>query len=270
MSDPRQLEIFDAHLHIIDTRFPLVPNDGYLPRSFTCEDYLARARVLNVAGGALVFGSFQGFDQSYLVSALERLGPAYVGVTQLPASVDDEEILRLDRAGVRALRFNLRRGGSEGAGKLDSFARRVHEIAGWHVELYVDSKDLDGFYGTLSKLPAVSIDHLGLSTSGFGLLLKLVEHGAHVKASGFGRVDFDVARALSQISSVNPDALMFGTDLPSTRAPRPFSEDDVALVYDALGETQARKVFYDNAVAFYRPERAVRGEGRRSARRSAR
>jgi hypothetical protein len=31
---------------------------------------------------------------------------------------------------VRAVRFNLRRGGSEGAGKLESFARRVHEVAG--------------------------------------------------------------------------------------------------------------------------------------------
>ncbi|HSA40245.1 MAG TPA: 2-pyrone-4,6-dicarboxylate hydrolase, partial [Mycobacterium sp.] len=23
--------MFDAHLHIVDPRFPLVPNDGYLP-----------------------------------------------------------------------------------------------------------------------------------------------------------------------------------------------------------------------------------------------
>lgn len=61
-------------------------------------------------GGAVVSGSFQGFDQDYLVAALKELGPSYVGVTQLPFSVSAEEILRLHRGGVRAIRFNFKRG----------------------------------------------------------------------------------------------------------------------------------------------------------------
>ncbi len=88
--------IFDSHLHIIDPAFPLVPNNGYLPDPFTTSDYLVMARFLGVAGGAVVSGSFQAFDQDYLLSALERLGPRFVGVTQLPASVSDAEIKRLD------------------------------------------------------------------------------------------------------------------------------------------------------------------------------
>ena len=56
---------FDAHLHIIDPRFPLVPNGGYIPPAFTVEDYLARTTHLGVVGGAVVSGSFQGFDTSY-------------------------------------------------------------------------------------------------------------------------------------------------------------------------------------------------------------
>src|SRR3970040_2802313 len=109
--------IFDSHFHIIDGRFPLVPNQGYLPDNFTCADYLERDRKLKIAGGAIVSGSFQAFDQTYLVTALEELGPTFVGVTQLPASVPDEEIMRLNAAGGRAVRFNLRRGGSEGVGR---------------------------------------------------------------------------------------------------------------------------------------------------------
>ena len=62
--------------------------------------------------GAVISGSFQAFDQDYLVDALSRLGPAYVGVTQLPAAASDEELKELDSAGVRAVRFNLKRGGS--------------------------------------------------------------------------------------------------------------------------------------------------------------
>jgi predicted TIM-barrel fold metal-dependent hydrolase len=244
--------VFDCHFHIIDKRFPLVPNNGYLPDAFSCADYLERTQGFKLAGGAVVSGSFQAFDQTYLLDALHTLGPGFVGVTQLPASVADDEILRLNEAGVRALRFNLKRGGSENVAHLESFARRVHELAGWHVELYVDSADLPGLADTLLRLPAVSIDHLGLSREGFTTLLALIEGGLRVKATGFGRVDFPVKAALRDICAANPDALMFGTDLPSTRAPRPYSDDDLLLVVDAVGEDLARQIFYDNAVAFYR------------------
>ncbi|MET0103336.1 MAG: amidohydrolase family protein [Sedimenticola sp.] len=247
------MKIFDAHLHIIDSRFPLVPNQGYLPEPFTCDDYLARTGRYELVGGAVVSGSFQAFDQTYLVDALERLGPAFVGVTQLPESVTDQQLLELDAAGVCALRFNLRRGGSEGARHLEQMARRVHEMVGWHVELYIDSRELQAFHPLLISLPRVSIDHLGLSKDGLAILLKLVEQGVHVKATGFGRVDFDVKEVLRDLHAANPNALMFGTDLPSTRASRPYSDDDISLVFDALGEDQADRVLYSNALEFYRP-----------------
>jgi hypothetical protein len=108
-------------------------------------------------------------------------------------------------------------------------------------------------FSTLAALPAVSIDHLGLSGEGFATLLRLVERGAHVKATGFGRVDFDVKNALQDISAANPQALMFGTDLPSTRAPRPYDDQDLLLVVEALGEEQAGNVLYGNALALYHP-----------------
>jgi len=248
-------EIFDSHFHIIDSRFPLVPNQGYLPDEFTSADYLRAVGNYNLAGGAIVSGSFQAFDQTYLITALAELGPRFVGVTQLPASVPDEEILSLDEAGVRAVRFNLRRGGSEGVEQLESFARRVHVLAGWHVELYVDSRELEGLSPVLSRLPAVSIDHLGLSREGFTPLLRLVEKGVRVKATGFGRVDFDVRASLREIHSAHPGALMFGTDLPSTRAPRPYSDEDLLLVMDVFDDADLKKVLCGNALTFYRPGR---------------
>ena len=247
-----RFKLFDSHLHIIDPRFPLTPNQGYLPEPFTCDDYLARMRGYNLVGGAVVSGSFQAFDQGYLIDALCRLGAGFVGVTQLPATVGDEEILTLNQSGVRALRFNLQRGGSADIQHLDRLARRVHELAGWHVELYADAKALVDLSTALIHLPAVSIDHLGLSREGLPTLLKLVEQGIHVKATGFGRVDFDVAQALRALYAANPDALMFGTDLPSTRAPRPYQESDLELVIETLGEERAGKVLHDNARRFYR------------------
>lgn len=245
--------IFDAHFHVIDPRFPLVANQGYLPPPFTCDDYLRATEGLAVSGGAVVSGSFQAFDQTYLLDALSRLGPAFVGVTQLPASVTDDEVRRLDAAGVRAVRFNLRRGGSAGVEDLDRLAGRLHDLAGWHAEVYVDSRDLAELAPVLGRLPQVVVDHLGHSHEGLVHLLRLVERGAKVKASGFGRVDLDVPAALQAVARTDPGALLFGTDLPSTRASRPFSPADLDLLADALGEGNlVRAALHDNAVGLYR------------------
>jgi len=243
--------VFDAHFHIIDNRFPLVPNNGYLPDEFSSKDYLQRMKGYNLVGGAIVSGSFQAFDQEYLRQALRELGAGFVGVTQLPVSVSDEEIADLAAAGVRAVRFNVKRGGSAGVEHLDRLARRVHEIAGWHVELYIDSRELPELAEVIAALPAVSIDHLGLSRQGFPHLLRLVEKGVRVKATGFGRVDLDVPEALRTIYGIDERALLFGTDLPSTRAPRPYRDEDLFLVYETLGEDGAARVLWENAVEFY-------------------
>jgi predicted TIM-barrel fold metal-dependent hydrolase len=241
--------LFDAHLHIVDPRFPLV--GAYGPEPFTVADYQERTATLDVRGGAVVSGSFQGFDQTHLTDALERLGPGFVGVTQLPAAAADAEILALDRAGVRAVRFNLVRGGSAPLDDLEALSRRAFALAGWHAELYVDGRDLPALEPRVAALPRATVDHLGLHRDGLPALLRLVERGVKVKATGFGRAQLDVAETLRAIAAIDPRALLFGTDLPSTRARRPFADADVELVTAALGAELARRVLHDNAAAWY-------------------
>lgn len=245
------MRIFDAHFHIIDFDFPVTENKGYLPPSYVVKDYQNETIDLNILSGAVVSGSFQGFDQEYLIKALKQLGPTFCGVTQLPYTVTDNEILNLHNHGVKALRFNINRGGSEDLSKLDYFARRVYDLVGWHSELYIDAKDLAEIALTLERLPAISIDHLGLSEEGLPHLLKLVDKGVHVKATGFGRVDLNVETALKSIYKTNPDALMFGSDLPSTRAKRPFRYADIKLIQQHFDEEAVDKVLYTNALKWY-------------------
>ena len=234
--------IFDAHFHIIDPRFPLMANQGYLPDFFTVDDYQSLTKDLDISAGTVVSGSFQGFNQDYLIAALKSLGDDFFGVTQLPMTTTDEEILALNAKNVRAVRFNLYRGGSEKVKHLENFAKRIFDLANWHVELYVDSKDLPELTSILLKLPKVSIDHLGLSKEGLKTLLALAEKGVKVKATGFMRVNFDVGTALTSIYQANPDSLMFGTDLPGTRAPRPFSNDDLTLIKSQFSEDAVHKI----------------------------
>jgi predicted TIM-barrel fold metal-dependent hydrolase len=248
--------LFDAHLHILDPRFPLMANEGFLPEPFRVADYRATVAGLGlgVTGGAVVSGSFQGYDQTYLTDALALLGPTFVGVAQLPATTAAADIERLDALGVRALRFNLHRGVHPSPDAMVRLAHLAYETAGWHAELYLDVRDLPDLSALTDALPALCVDHLGLSAEGRPHLLRLVERGAHVKATGFGRLALPIAETLRAVALANPDALLFGTDLPGTRAPRPFRPEDLLLLAEALGdEALVRKAVRENALALYRP-----------------
>ena len=244
--------IFDTHLHIIDPAHPLVENNGFMPGPFTVDDYQRRIDGLGIKGGAVVSGSFQAFDQGYLIDALKALGPSYVGVTQVPEDTSDTRILELHEAGVRAVRFNVARGGSANLDDIDRLARRVHDLAGWHAEVYIDARPIDeSLSRRIAALPEASIDHLGMHEDGLSNLLRLVEQGVKVKATGFGRVELDPAATVRAIDATDPTALMVGTDLPSTRARRPFRDEDLALIVDALPADRVADVFWNNAASFY-------------------
>lgn len=245
--------IFDAHFHIIDPKFPLIKNQGFLPKPFLSEQYLRMVKDLNIRGGAIVSASYQGFDQTYLIEALNQLGPNFVGVTQLAPNVSNEEILRLSKNGVKAVRFNLYNKLSFPLSELEELAKRVYELANWHVELHIASSKIEEMMPFIKRLPAVTIDHMGLEKAGYYSLIQLVRSGVKVKASGFGRLesDFNLQDALKEIYSINPHALMFGTDMPSTRAKRPFHKEDVHLIYETFGEDATKKILFSNAKVWY-------------------
>lgn len=251
---PRQRAhgIFDAHCHIVDPRYPLVVNQGYMPPPFPLDDYLGQTRPLGVTAGAIVSGSFHGFDQTYLRAALRQLGPRWVGVTQVTPDVDDVEIANLAAIGVRGLRFNIFRGRVDSVDDIVELATRAHRVGGWHAEIYADAAALRPHVAKLSKLPRIVIDHMGMTEEGLPVVLDLVDAGARIKATAFGRVTMDVPRALTRIAERSPDALMFGSDLPSTRARRAFEPQDIDLVRQVLGPRLADKAFWDNAIELYR------------------
>lgn len=244
--------IFDSHFHLIASNDSLIPNQEFLPDPFTVSDYRKETEGINLIGGTVVSASFQGFGQNHLLSALNQLGTKFVGVTQIPSDFNDDKITALKDSRVRGIRFNLRRGTAPDMSQLGFLAHRIHELVGWHTEFYVEAKFLEELWKILISLPAVSIDHLGLTQEGQRTLLKLVEKGIHVKASGFGRCDFDVLKTMKAIHRINPNALMFGTDLPSTRAPRPFQIGDIRLIQDYFDPEDAERIFSKNALNFYR------------------
>lgn len=248
------ISIFDAHFHIIDPKFPLVQNQGYLPDFYTVKDYIEEVQDWNFFGGAVVSASFQGFDQTYLKNALYELGSHYVGVTQLPKKTSDKDLQLLNQLGVRGVRFNCKRGGSENIKFIKEFALRIYDLLSWHVELYIDAKDLKYHIEELKELPSLSIAHLGLSKEGFKDLIFLVERGAKVKACGFSRLNFSPIEKIRELLKVNPFSVMFGSDLPSTRAPERFSLKDLKMMEDNFSFKELQLILYQNALRFYQIE----------------
>ncbi len=247
------MKIFDAHFHLIDPRFPLTPNQGYLPPNFTVLDYQVRTKMYPIGGGAVVSGSFQGYDTRYLVAALDQLGTGFCGVANIEMSATDKALDGMDQAGIRAVRFNMFRMGSSKRRDMSHLSDRLRDRFGWRSELYIDSGNLSSLRIPKDQFENFSVDHLGLTRSGLPQLYRWVENGTRVKATGFGRLDFEPLPVLRQIHSINPGALMFGTDLPSTRAPQPFASAHLELIQNNFAEKDLHKILWENAREWYRP-----------------
>lgn len=78
-------------------------------------------------------------------------------------------------------------------------------------------------------------------------LLRLVARGTRVRATRFGALSHDIPATLREIASANPGALLFGTDLPGTRAPRVYEPRDLELVLEIAG----KRAIFTNAAETY-------------------
>jgi predicted TIM-barrel fold metal-dependent hydrolase len=243
--------IFDAHFHIFAPEEAMPGHAGFVPPSFGVEAYRAQAAALGITGGVNVAGSVQGGDPRPLLEAAAALGPGFVVVAQADAGQDEAAMRALAASGVRGLRYSLFRDQWADAHSVAEHAARAAGC-GLHAQVYADAAVLAPAAEALSRLPALVIDHLGMTEVGLPVVLDLARAGAKVKASGFGRVALDVPRALERIAAVASDALMFGTDLPSVRAARPFVPGDIDLLCDVLGAALSRAALHDTAAAFYR------------------
>ena len=264
------MDIIDCHFHIIGAR-DLQPDKAVAPPPFTVDRYLQLTdrmadvdRWSRVVGGVVVGGSSQTREET-LVEALEELelearsrgfareeGRNFVGVITGTTDLGADRVLELDAKGIRGIRFNLFKGQEIAVGDLENLARKVHDLAGWTTEVYFDVSSRPEVAELLPELPAVAIDHLGMSEQGIDRVAELAAEGVRVKATGFGRLDFPVADALERIHAANPRALMFGTDLPGTHAARRFDRSDVDVILDVLGEWEMPRVMRDNALAFHK------------------
>jgi predicted TIM-barrel fold metal-dependent hydrolase len=230
----------DTHAHVFGPadQFPYAEDRSYTPPDAPCQKYLNMLDTLGFARGVLVQGSAHGRDNSAMLDALTRHPHRLRGVAVADASVAPGDLRKWADTGIRGLRFNhFFRAGQlhyRGGVTLDAAQTLAPVMAelGWHLQLWIDVKDLPETIPTLRAigLPVV-IDHMGrtdaragTATPGFQSLLRAVGEGwCWAKLSGAHRLsqnapDYPDAHPFHEaLLAANPERLVWGSDWPHPR-----------------------------------------------------
>jgi predicted TIM-barrel fold metal-dependent hydrolase len=173
-----------------------------------------------------------------VLDALEQRPVRLRGVAVADAGIAPADLREWDRLGVRGLRFNhffrdgqLHYRGGMPLTAAEKLAPVMAEL-GWHLQLWIDVKDLPDTIALLKSLGLpVVIDHMGrtdaragIATAGFQSLLRgLGEGWCWVKLSGAHRLsqnapDYPDARPFHEaLVKANPERLVWGGDWPHPR-----------------------------------------------------
>lgn len=155
----------DAHCHVFGPEdvFPYAPERKYTPcdapkaKLFDLRDYLGFER------NVIVQASCHGRNNDALVDALSSAGELARGVAVVGPSVTDDELKRMDDAGVRAVRFNFVKRLVDATPKevFLGIAERIAKLD-WHIVVYFEAPDLEELTPFLKQLPTtVVVDHMG-------------------------------------------------------------------------------------------------------------
>lgn len=259
----------DTHIHVFESRFPLVPTALTKPPEAPVSDYMKVCKRLGIERAVVVQPSGYGTDNSCTLAAITSIGASARGVAVVPEAVADAELDRLTKAGIRGVRFHMLPGGVLAWESLEPLAARVLPF-GWHVQLQLDGRRLPDHEAMLRRLPGtLVIDHVGKFVEpvpadhpSFRVLVRLVEAGrSYVKLSAPYEVsmvsppNYDDVGALAKVLvQAAPERMLWATNWPHLGQPRERLPDDAVLdmLLDwAPDEAVRHKILVDNPARLY-------------------
>ena len=223
----------DTHCHVFGpvSRYPYSPDRPYTPPEAPYEALRALDTKLGIDRAVLVNATVYGRDNEIVLDAIARSGGSCRGIGNVDDKISDKELDALDKGGLDGCRFTFlsRLGGAPDMAAFDRVVERIAPL-GWHVDLYLEAKALDGFSPKLRKLPVrYVIDHMGvvdaaqgLDQPGFVALLGLLatDEKCWVKITGPERISAtgapfrDAVPFAQKLIATAPDRVIWGTDWP--------------------------------------------------------
>jgi len=223
----------DTHTHIFGPAadYPFSPTRPYSPPDAPLAMFRDLHAKIGVTRAVIVNATVHGTDNRVVTDAIAQSKGDYRGIANVSASISDDDLRALDRAGIRGCRFAfLKRLG--GVGDMTAFRRLVDRVAGigWHVDIYLEPGTVQEFTPILQALPTTYvIDHMGTISAAKGLedpdfkallALQANDPKCWVKITGLERASaggapfadsVPFARALIDNA---PDRVIWGTDWP--------------------------------------------------------
>ena len=266
----------DSHCHVFGPgdEFPYAPQRKYTPCDASKHQLYALRDFLGFERNVIVQATCHGADNRALVDALLHSDGKARGVATVNADVSNDELLMLNRAGVRGVRFNFVKRLVEVSpkGELIEIAQRIKHL-GWHVVIYFEAQELTNLYDFFASLPTtVVVDHMGVpdvdkTVDGdeFLLFLKLMSENSHIwskvscpeRLSKLGPPCYeDVIPFAKKIVESFPDRVLWGTDWPHPNMKFDMPDDGQLVDYIpqiAVTADLQRKLLVDNPMRLYWP-----------------
>ena len=181
-------------------------------------------------------------------------------VVVVEENVTTAHLRAMHKRGARGVRAQMIAKGGLSFDALESVSARIAAF-GWHLQLYLDSRDLPNLADRLRRLPVpIVLDHMaqtlkssGTDEPGFRILLNLLAEGqAWVKLSSAHFPPSSKRAGL--LAQANPERILWGTDWPHVSYGETVPDDGALL--DALGnwlpdEQLRTKALVDNPDRLY-------------------
>ena len=224
----------DAHCHVFGPGavFPYAPERKYTPCDAPKEKLWELRDHLGFARNVIVQATCHGADNRAVVDALRASNGRAKGIATVRRSVTDGELLAMNAAGIKGVRFNFvkRLVDTTPQDELLEIARRIAPL-GWHVVIYFEAPDLPELYDFIASLPTITVvDHMGrpdvtkpIDGPEFGLFVKLMRDNPRIwskvtcpeRLSRSGPPEYaDVVPFARHLVETFPDRVLWGTDWP--------------------------------------------------------
>ena len=274
----------DAHCHVFGpgARFPFAFERKYTPCDASKEQLFALRDHLGFARNVIVQATCHGADNSAMLDAVRASQGRARGVATVRPGVSDDELRRLDAAGVRGVRFNFVKRLVDVL-PMDGLKQVAEQIAplGWHVVIYFEAQELPELADFFLGLPVpLVVDHMGRPDvtkkvdgpefTGFLDLLRAkddiwckVTCPERLSVSGPPALDGqraayrDVVPFARRVVQEFPDRVLWGTDWPHPNLTDHMPDDGLLVdgipsIAPTAAEQQALLV--DNPMRLYWPD----------------
>ena len=267
----------DAHCHVFGPgdRFPYAPARKYTPCDAPRDKLRELRDRLGFDRNVIVQATCHGADNRALVDAIRHSDGRARGVATVARDITDDELGHLHHAGVRGVRFSFvkRLVDVLPHDTLVEIAERIQPL-GWHLAIYVESRDLPELSGFFASLPStVVFDHMARPDvtkdprgEEFDLFVDLVSENENMWAkvscpdrlTVSGPPDYrDVVPFAKRVVETIPDRVLWGTDWPHPNLKSHMPDDGKLVDYIpavAVTDELRRKLLVDNPMRLYWPE----------------